>query len=98
MTPYENLVAVLDNLRDEAPPAYQTYHPSISEPEKLSVARSRALLHLFLKVRFGLLTFLEREAHITEGPDDGGIDAYYIDTDRKVIHFLQAKFRASARN
>jgi hypothetical protein len=51
-----------------------------------------------LKVRFGLLTFVERESYITEGTDDGGIDAYYIDSERKVIYFLQAKFRTNEKN
>lgn len=98
MTPYENLLGVLDNLRFEAPSSYRSYHPTAEEPERLNAARSKALLHLFLKVRFGLLTFLEREVCITEGTDDGGIDAYHIDPDHKTIHFLQAKFRTSEKN
>jgi hypothetical protein len=98
VTPYENLVTILDNLRGEAPESYKSYHPPADEPERLNSARSKALLHLFLKVRFGLLDFAERETYVTEGTDDGGIDAYYIDFDRKIIHFLQAKFRTSEKN
>ena len=98
MTPYEVLVEVLDQLRAEAPATYTSYHPDISDVEKLNSARAKAFLHLFLKVRFGLLTFLERESYITEGTDDGGIDAYYVDSERKVIYFLQAKFRTNEKN
>lgn len=98
MTPYEILVDVLDCLRGEAPETYKSYHPDESEVEKINSARSKAFLHLFLKVRFGLITFAEREPFVTEGGDDGGIDAYHIDLDRKTIHFLQAKFRTNEKN
>jgi AIPR protein len=98
MTPYELLVDILDKLRAEAPAAYKSYHPDPEETEKLNSARAKAFLHLFLKVRFGLLSFTEREEYITEGGYDGGIDAYYIDSERKTIYFLQAKFRTNEKN
>jgi len=98
MTPYEVLIQVLDQLRSEAPANYTSYHPASNNVEKLNAARAKAFLHLFLKVSFGLLTFLEREPYIIEGTDDGGIDAYYIDSERKVIYFLQAKFRTNEKN
>ncbi len=61
-------------------------------------ARSRALLHLFLKARFGLVLFQDRESRVTDGPNDGGIDAFYIDQRGKLIYILQSKFRATAAN
>ena len=98
MTPYKVLVRVLDQLRAEAPPNHKRYHPSAEDADGLNTARAKAFIHLFLKVYFGLLDFVEREAHVTEGPSDGGIDAYYIDPERKVIYFIQAKFRQTGRN
>ncbi len=35
---------------------------------------------------------------MSDGPCDGGIDAYYIDGNRKVIYIVQSKFRQSERN
>jgi hypothetical protein len=98
MTKYDVLVQVLDRLRAEAPPAYRSYHPDAADVEGINAARSKAFVHLFLKVRFGILTFEEREAFITEGANDGGIDAYYIDTHSRIIFFIQSKFRQNERN
>lgn len=98
MTPYELLIDILDTLRSEAPGAYKSYHPEPGDTDKLNSARAKAFLHLFLKVRFGLLSFAEREEYITEGGYDGGVDAYYIDSERKTIYFLQAKFRTNEKN
>ena len=33
-----------------------------------------------LKVKFGVVDFLERHKLITDGPQDGGVDAYCIDS------------------
>src|ERR1044071_867241 len=98
MTPYELLVDILDKLRSEAPAAYRSYYPEPEETEKLNSARAKAFLHMYLKVSFGLLSFAEREEYITEGGYDGGVDAYYIDSERKTIYFLQAKFRTNEKN
>jgi hypothetical protein len=98
MNKYDVMVQVLDRLRLEAPAEYVTYHPSETDTDGLNAARSKAFIHLYLKVRFGLLTFLEREQFVTEGGNDGGIDAYFIDENSRVIFFLQSKFRQSERN
>lgn len=95
---YNILLNVLDTLRKEAPEEYKKYHPLDSEQEKLNQARSRAYIHLFLKVKFGLLDFLERENYITDESQDGGIDAYYIDNQNKEIYFIQSKFRITQKN
>src|SRR4029077_17341241 len=95
---YETLCRVLDSLCNEAPSAARIYHPPPGDQEKLIQARSRALLHLFLKARFGLLNFATRENCVTDGPNDGGIDAYFINESTKSIYVLQSKFRATPGN
>jgi hypothetical protein len=95
---YKTLVRVLDSLRNEAPAANSTYRPAPGNIDALIQARSRALLHLFLKARFGLVRFTDREALVTDGREDGGIDAFFIDQRSKLIYVLQSKFRATAGN
>jgi hypothetical protein len=95
---YETLCKVLDALRNEAPASDTNYRPAPGDAQGLIHARSRALLHLFLKARFGLVEFADREKFITDGPLDGGIDAFYIDQRNKSIYILQSKFRATAEN
>ena len=100
---YTTLLDVLDNFRLEAHSTKwaKSYCADMQEtylPEKIENARSRALIHLFLKANFGIETFEEREHLVTDGPNDGGIDGYFIDTDSKTIWLIQAKFRASGKN
>lgn len=92
---YETLVRILDQIRKEAPYQYKSYYPLDNETEKLNQARSKAFIHLYLKVRFGLLNFEERERYITDDIDDGGIDGYYIDEENKQIYLIQSKFRTN---
>ena len=98
MSKFSTLVRILDQIRAEAPLQQKFYHPAEGEREQLDQARSRAFVHLYLKVRFGLLDFADRESLITDGPYDGGIDAYFIDQDLKKITLIQAKFRGSQEN
>jgi hypothetical protein len=95
---YKTLCKVLDALRNEAPKSISIYHPPASNQDGLIQARSRAFLHLFLKARFGLVSFEERERQVTDGAHDGGIDAYHIDNVNKRIYLLQSKFRATSGN
>ncbi|ETA83327.1 AIPR family protein [Eikenella corrodens] len=95
---YETLVNILDKLCDEAPPQNSRYYPRPDDIEGKNHARSRALIHLYLKVMFGILNFKDREHLITDGSQDGGIDAYYINTDIKKIYFIQSKFRTTNTN
>ena len=95
---YQTLCKVLDSLRAEAPVTNSIYHPAAGNYDGLVQARSRALLHLFLKARFGLTEFAEREELVTDGSQDGGVDAYYIDTIKKCHYILQSKFRATPGN
>lgn len=98
MNKYETLVKILDVLRKEAPESYKFYHPLESNTIKLNQARARSYIHLFLKVKFGLLTFEEREKYVTDGSEDAGIDGYYIDQKEKKIYFIQSKFRDNKGN
>jgi len=95
---YETLCRVLDSICAEAPQSLSLYHPPSTNRDAQIQARSRALLHLYLKAKFGLINFDDRERYITDGRFDGGIDAYFIDKRSKHIHILQAKFRATAEN
>lgn len=98
MSKYEILLNIIEKIRIEAPREFKRYYPMETEKEKLDNARSRAFLHLFLKVNYGILDFVEREKFITDDSYDGGIDAYYIDRDRKLITFIQSKFRTNEKN
>ncbi|MGM9510200.1 AIPR family protein [Larkinella sp. GY13] len=98
MNKYEILVNVLDQLRKEAPSLNKRYFPSDTDTEKLNQARSRAYIHLYLKVIFGLTEFSDREHLITDDKNDGGVDAYYIDTRTRTIFFIQSKFRVNSNN
>lgn len=94
---YEILIRILDEIRKEAPERYNSY-TNCNTDEELQCARSKCYIHLFLKVSFGILDFEEREKYITDGPYDGGIDAYFIDEDEKKIFYIQSKFRNTPSN
>jgi hypothetical protein len=98
MRKYSTLINILDRIRSEAPKEFKRYRPKASDIEKINNARSRAFIHLYLKVSFGILDFISREELITDGTQDGGIDAYYIDKESKKIILLQSKFRSKPDN
>ncbi len=98
MNKYKTLVKILDEIRFEAPLEYKSYRPEDNDLEKINQARSRAFIHLFLKGNFNLLDFKERENFVTDGADDGGIDAYYIDKINKKVYIIQSKFRTNDNN
>ncbi len=98
MNKYDTLLNILDKLKNEAPSNYKRYYPKDDDIDGLNDARSRAFIHLFLKVKFGILNFIDRENYITDGTDDGGVDGYYIDKENKKIYFIQSKFRTSKEN
>jgi hypothetical protein len=97
MSKYLTLLTILDELRNEAPVEYKRYYPAESNRDKLNHARSLSYIHLFLKVKFGLIDFLEREKFITDGVNDGGIDGFYIDKENKTLYYIQSKFRESEK-
>jgi len=99
MSKYDLLVRILDNVRREGNIAgYTRYFPDPPSDGELNQARSRAYIHLFLKVSFGLLDFVSREKYITDGSDDGGVDGYFVEPEQKLIYFLQSKFRITESN
>lgn len=95
---YQTLLNILDKIRFEAPLRYKKYRPVESDIEKLNQARSRAFIHLFLKVNFGILEFEDREHYIVDKGGDGGVDAYFIDEESEVVYFIQSKFRSNHSN
>lgn len=98
MNKYQTLINILDRIRFEAPKEISRYRPKPNEIEKINQARSWALIHLYLKVSFGLLDFKDREKLVTDGSQDGGVDGYYIDDIDKKIILIQAKFRTNPDN
>lgn len=92
---YDLLTEILDSIRKEAPESYKKYRPEENEVEKLNQARCKAYIHLFLKVKFKLNNFNDREKYITDKSQDGGLDAYYIDQKNKKIYLIQSKFRTT---
>jgi AIPR protein len=95
---YATLCRVLDQILNESNDSKKVNTPHPAHAEHLIQARSRALLHLFLKAKFGQTDYNTREKLVTDGPQDGGIDAYFIDKSAKIIYILQSKFKATASN
>jgi hypothetical protein len=85
---YQTLLNILDRIGDEAPTEFKRYHVSESDIGALNQARSRAYIHLYLKVTYGLLDFREREKQITDGSGDGGVDAYFIDRQERRVDYI----------
>ena len=99
MTRYEILTNILDKIIKEAPDRYsRLYEKDRTNEQQYNASLSRAFIHLFLKVRFDLLDFDDREHYITDGSNDGGIDGYYIDKNSKSVYLFQSKFRLNERN
>ena len=92
---YETLLNTLDKICEAAPDNFVSYKVDKNNIESLNQARSKAFIHLYLKVKCGMASFLERHDFITEGTQDGGVDAYYIDRENKKIYLIQSKFRTT---
>lgn len=73
-------------------------YPDFYIKDKSNKIKTLALIHLYLNARFGLNDFNERHDLITDNPDDGGVDAYYIDREKRKIYFIQSKFGNTKRN
>ena len=95
---YKTLLNTLDQICEEAPDNFTSYKVDKTDLDLLNQARSKAFVHLFLKVKFGITSFVERQDFITEGTQDGGVDAYYIDKENKKISLIQSKFRTTKDN
>lgn len=102
MSRYQILLNVLDEIRHES---HETKYEKLyidqarlEDEEYVIGARSRAYIHLYLKVMYGLFDFTQREQFVTDGSRDGGIDGYYIDAEKKIIYLIQSKFRTREEN
>lgn len=95
---YETLIRILDFISSEAPSSYKLYHPDKNNADGITKSRSLAFIHLLLKVRFGIEEFSERHKLITDGTQDGGLDAFYIDSQNKKTYLIQSKFFQTERN
>ncbi|MDB4919488.1 AIPR family protein [Mucilaginibacter sp.] len=95
---YKMLISVLDKLCGEAPSSYKSYKPNKENIEEVQHARSLGFIHLLLKVKFGIADFLLRHKQITDGPYDGGLDAFHIDFELKKLYLIQTKFRNNSKN
>ena len=82
----------------EAPSDFKRYHPSETKHVRWGTQGHGLSSILFLKVRFGLTHFKEREQFLTDDPQDGGIDGYFLDEEHKTIYLIQSKFRSSEIN
>ncbi|MDF1674446.1 MAG: AIPR family protein [Vicingaceae bacterium] len=97
MKKYTILTNILDKIIQSKPERFSKLY-STETIEKTNQSRSRAFIHLYLKVGFGLLSFEEREKYITDGSYDSGIDGYFIDKESRTIYFIQSKFRTNEDN
>jgi hypothetical protein len=58
MSKYDILLKILDQIRAEGIAAgFKSYNASAEDIEWLNQTRSKAYIHLYLKVKFGLLSF-----------------------------------------
>ena len=94
------LLQIFDALRAEAQGTKweSQYATTSTDLDAIQQARSRAFIHLYLKVMFGIGDFAQREGYVTDGTCDGGIDGYYIDAETRRIYLLQSKFRNTEYN
>lgn len=92
---HELLNSTLDNISESAPAELSVYHPGAENVDAQIHKYSRAQIHLFLRVRFCLLDFNLVESQITDGTGDGGLDAYHIDEEKKVIYLIQSKYKTT---
>lgn len=98
---YDILVRILEGYIDagaSVPRPKSVYKNATASLEGQGHARARAYIHLYLEAMYGIMSFDDREKLITDGTNDGGIDAYYIDSEAKVIDLVQSKFRANSSN
>ncbi|MGO4739093.1 AIPR family protein [Bosea sp. 2KB_26] len=98
---YDILIKILDAIRGESVGTKwekKYSYENNSNSELIQNARSRAFVHLFLKVMFGIVDFSEREPLVTDGSHDGGVDGYFIDRSNRQIYLIQSKLRSTNFN
>jgi len=98
MHKYTYLINLLDIIRKENKDINSLYFYNSKENKKIENGLSRAFINFFLKSYFGVLDSNYRDSLITDGTSDGGVDAYYIDENKKYIYVIQSKFRNNFKN
>lgn len=98
MNKYDTLLSILDSICNTAPESFKSYCLQEKSEDERNQIRSKAFIHLYLLVKFGLEDFKSRHDLITDGSADGGLDAYYIDEETKNIYLFQSKFRTNSQN
>ncbi len=104
MTPAERKFKILTRILDgyvrqgAVQPNARSCYKSIHNTEERDQSRSRAYIHLYLEANYGIGDFSEREAQISDGSNDAGIDGYHIDEENRVIDIVQSKFRTNYTN
>ena len=69
---YTIMLKVLDNICNTAPENFKSYHLEKKTEQEIDSIRSKAYIHLFLLVKFGIIDFKTRHDYITDGSADGG--------------------------
>jgi len=92
---YNTLIKILDSIRKQAPDSAKFDVFRSKQPDDIQYSRGQAFIHLFLLVKFGLETFVDRLQFICDGEQDGGLDAYYISETQKTVYLIQSKFKNS---
>ncbi len=92
---YSTLIKILDSIRKQAPDSTKFDGFRSTQPDDIQYYRGQAFIHLFLLVKFGIETFLDRLQFICDGEQDGGLDAYYISETQKTVYLIQSKFKNS---
>jgi AIPR protein len=96
---YRTLCAILDKrIKDGANLGRRKYQRANDNTESLQQARSAAFVHLYLEVTKNIFDFDKRDHFVTDGANDGGVDAYFINKEDKSIELIQAKFRGTSDN
>lgn len=90
---YQTLLKIIDNIRKQAPASPEYSRFQSKKPDDLYYSRGQAFIHLFLLVKFGLENYEDRQQFICDGPQDGGLDAYYISQTQKIVYLVQSKFK-----
>jgi hypothetical protein len=97
---YQILLNILDRIVQDGAVAGQRsiYRNASQSPTERDQARARAYIHLFLEAKYGLHELDDRERQITDSAYDGGVDAFHIDHENRVVVLVQSKFRSTAQN
>ena len=98
LSKYEMLNNAIEAICKTAPDSFGSYKMDGKCEEEKNNIRSKGYIHLYFLIKFGIQDFQMRHNLITDGPGDGGVDAYYIDNNRRIIYLIQSKYRLNEEN